>query len=63
MVATTLAAEVAGAIREFGADIDTHGPALGMSVRNLAAPATLHGPTPVDASRNCVIVDKSVTRC
>jgi hypothetical protein len=63
MVASALAAEVTGAIRELGADIDTHGRALGTSVRNLAAPAASPAPATVDASREWVIVDKSVTRC
>jgi hypothetical protein len=75
MIASVLAAEVTGAIREFGADIDTHGRALGTSVRNLVAPAGVGrpsrlgsagastGPGTVDASSDWVIVDKSLTRC
>lgn len=65
LVTSALATEVTGAMREFGADIDTHGRGLGTSVRILPAPTASPGPAlaTVDASRDWVIVDKSITRC
>jgi hypothetical protein len=65
MVTSALATEVTGAIREFGAEIDAQDRALGTSVRILAAPAASPCPAlaTVDASRDWVIVDKSITRC